>query len=584
MKKVLQFVTFLYILSIFFGANVASALWDASVVSSGVKYRPWDTVPSNKSITINAAKGQWAAFQIACRVSNEDVSGVDISVTTPTMGSNSLRAPMIYKVINYNVIKKSRDDGAIGEWPDPLVPKVDPYYSEKRNAFPFKVDRVSPVYNVFDFNVSSPNPVTRNNGAKTKPTIGGIYSSSGPLNYHIKIDSGGSLGVATFKWSDNGGITWIMTGVKTGSNVSLNNGLTITFPNQIYSLNDEWEFFANNLRNEMVWIESYVPTEIPAGTYTSTVTVTANGKLSETLNIQILVQNITIPKTSSIPTYYQGSRDGIAKGHFQSWQGFTTVYENLYRRYMESALNHRISLMSMAPEITWDGKSIGGWTTHRDWIKPYMNGTWAGGSALTAYQISGNFARIAYVSVKREDDLTQSEKNYLAARDDLLITEGWMSKTYMVLAEESILRDDLNAAVNAGGTSIHNINPDYKCIATRNYTSAYTQIDVWAPGIYQFGNYPKSTYDSEIAKGKQLWAYRSCMSKGCNITGGSTYNKWPSDMVDATLPNLRGYYWLLFDNDLRGDLYYQVFDGYRYWHSSFNFPSPYDPWDSVFDF
>jgi len=588
MRKLLNIFSILYILSIVFYASVASASWNTYVMGAGVKYRPWDTPPAQTSIIINVARGQWAAFQIACRVSNEDVNGVDISVTTPTTGTNSLNAPIIYKEITYNVIKKSRDDGATGEWPDALVPKVDQFYSEKRNAFPFKVNRISPVYNMFDFNVSSPNPVTRNNGAKTKPTIGGIYSGSSPLNYHIKIDSGGSLGVATFKLSENGGTTWIMAGVKTGSNVSLSNGLTIGFPSQTYLLNDEWEFFTNTQRNEMVWIESYVPAEVPAGTYTSTVTVTANGKPPQTLNVQILVQNITIPKSSSIPVYYQGSRDQIAKGHFQSWQGFTQTYENIYKRYVESALKHRISLMGMSPPLTWNGSTIGGWATRRDWIAPYMNGTWSDRSALSANQTpttSGmKFAPIVNQSIKYASGLTQSEKDYLAALDDLLIAEGWMPKAYLVLSEEAQNTEPLNAAANAAGTSISNVNPDYKKIATRSYLSAYTNIDVWAPGIYSFNYTPRSAYNTEIEKGKQLWTYRSCMSKGCNITGNSTYNKWPSDMVDATLPNLRGYYWLIFDNDVYGDLYYQVVDGYRYWHSIFSSPSPYDPWDSMFDF
>jgi hypothetical protein len=588
MKKIVYIFSILYILSIVFHVSVALASWNAYVIGAGVKYRPWDTVPTNTSLTINAVRGQWASFQIACRISHEDVSGVDVSITTPFNGSLSLNAPIIYKEVTYNVIKKSRDDGAAGEWPDPLIPKVDPFYSEKRNAFPFNVGRVSPVYNVFDFNIASSNPVTRNNVAKQKPTIRSSYAGTSPLNYHIKIDSAGGLGVATFKWSDTGGASWNQASIKTGSSIPLNNGLHITFPSQTYTLNDEWEFFANSFRNEMVWVDCYIPPEAVPGDFTSVVTVSANGKSNSVLNVTIRVNNITIPKTSSIPIYYQGSRDNIAKGHFQSFQGFTMTYENLYKKYVESALNHRISLMGMAPGLTWDGTAIGGWETHKTWISPYMNGSWSGGSSLSAYQLpkpSGmRFAPIVNTGVKYEDDLAPSEKNYLGSLDDYLIKEGWLSKVFLVLAEEPTISAILNTAVNTAGASIHAINSGYKCIATKRYVAEYKEIDVWVPGIYQFGNYPRSLYDSELAKGKQLWAYRSCMSKGCNITGDATYNKWPSDMVDATLPNLRGYYWLLFDNDIYGDLYYQVVDGYRSWISSFDKPSPYDPWDSIFDF
>lgn len=114
MKKIIYLFSILYILSIVFCASIASASWNAYIMGPGVKYRPWDTVPTNTSLNVNAVRGQWASFQIACRVSNEDVSGVDVSVTTPTMGTNTLSPPIIYKEITYNIIKKSRDDGAIG--------------------------------------------------------------------------------------------------------------------------------------------------------------------------------------------------------------------------------------------------------------------------------------------------------------------------------------------------------------------------------------------------------------------------------------------------------------------------------------
>src|SRR4030042_4798612 len=104
---------------------------------------------------------------------------------------------------------------------------------------------------------------------------------------------------------------------------------------------------------------------------------------------------------------------------------------------MESALKHRISLMGMSPPLTWNGSTIGGWATRKDWIAPYMNGTWSDRSALSANQTpttSGmKFAPIVNQSIKYASGLTQSEKDYLAALDDLLIAEGWMPKAYLVL-------------------------------------------------------------------------------------------------------------------------------------------------------
>lgn len=342
----------------------------------------------------------------------------------------------------------------------------------------------------------------------------------------------------------------------------------------------------------MVWIESYVPQNALSGIYIATVTVSAAGQPNQILNVAIKVFDITIPKTSSIPIYYQGSRDSISKGHYQSWQ--STANENLYKRYVEAALNNRISLENMAPYLTWNGSSIGNWTTYRDWLVPYMNGTWSGGSALSTANVpvtSGQlFNWMVFGSQIKESDLTQSEKNYLSALGNLIDGQGWMNKYYVGLAEEPSWSgasppQAMTDAVKNGATSIHSANSGYKTIATKRYVAEWAggPIDAWDGWLGQFTSYPRSLYDSEVSAGRQVWSYLSCMSKGCNVTGNASLNKWPSDMVDATSPNIRGYYWLMFDNDVKGDLYYQVVDGYRYYHSSIGV-NLHDPWDSMYDF
>ena len=59
-------------------------------------------------------------------------------------------------------------------------------------------------------------------------TVGGTYSGASPLDYKVEIDGTGTPD--TFKWSDDGGITWDASTVSiTGSAQTLNNGVTVTF-------------------------------------------------------------------------------------------------------------------------------------------------------------------------------------------------------------------------------------------------------------------------------------------------------------------------------------------------------------------
>ena len=588
MKKTIFFVLFLLIPSFSWSS------WNAYVVSPSVKYRPWDSVPADATINLKVARGQWASFQVGCVSLSEDVTGANVTVTTPTMGGNTLSAPIIYKEETYNVLVKSRDDGVTGEWPDPLIPKVDAYYLEERGSFPFDNGMVGPVYPVFTINVSASSPVTRANGAAVKPFIYGTYSGPPGTNYHIKIIDGGASGDATFKFSTDGGATWSAL-LPTGSGIALNNDLSATFAPQTYTSNDEWEFFASTFRNQMIWVEAYVPLDASTGTYSSTVTVSATSKSNIVLTVNFTVYNVAIPKTSTIPSFYTGSRDDIAKGHYQGWQN--VLYENLYKRYQEAGLKHRLAFQKLPPILVWNGSAITNWATYETWVAPYLNGTWdtgTGDAQLTAISVphlSGYlFDPILYTSIVREADLTTDEKAYLGVLNDLINADGWMGSYYLVFGEEpsgtGFPTVSQTNAIKNGAISIHTADAGYKTILTKRYVSSWNDgsIDTWAPGIYVFDSYPRSSYDSEVAAGRKIWSYLSCESKGCNITGNSSYNVWPSNMVDATLPNLRGYYWLMWDNDIRGDVYYSITDGYRYYISSWSSPSPYDAWDSMFDF
>lgn len=578
--------------------GLAEASWSAYVVGPGTKYRPTDSPPSTTTLSLKVARGQWAAFQVALIASGEDVAGANVAVTTPAKSGDTFAAPIIYKEEIYNVLVKSRDDGMIGEWPDALVPKVDAYYDEERNAFPFAVGRVGPVHSVFDISVASAQPVTRVNGATTKPTIAGAYSGESALNYHIKIDGAGAKGEATFKWSDDGGSTWDATEITTGDAIELNSGLTITFAVQNYTLNDEWEFFANTSRTQMVWVDSYVPITAPTGTYSSTITVSATAKDNIVLTVNFAVYNVTIPKTSTISTRYNASRDQIAEGHWQSFQCFTATCENLYKRYIEAGLRHRISLQNLTVKPTWSDPDVGNWSNYVAWIGPYMNGTWdtgTGDAQLTVQalpNISGHkYHPILYVSVVNESDLTSDEQAYLAALDDLIDAEGWMSKYHIYLTEEPggtgfPTAAQTEAVTNATST-IHGINAGYRLMNIKRYVADWDDgiFEIWSPNINHCGDYPRSDYNTEVTTyGAEIWINRTCMSHGCYTTGNSDYNKWPEDMIDIALPNLRAAFWLYYDWGAHGDLYYQISNGYRFYLSSYSSPSPYDPWDSVFDF
>lgn len=106
------------------------------------KYRQGgeDGTSGSNALIIKSAKNEFEPFQILIYNDHatDPVTGVDVTVTQAS-GPGTISDIYIYKQLYINVTTVSRHDYSIGYWPDPLIPKVDRYYGQKRNAFPFDI-------------------------------------------------------------------------------------------------------------------------------------------------------------------------------------------------------------------------------------------------------------------------------------------------------------------------------------------------------------------------------------------------------------------------------------------------------------
>jgi hypothetical protein len=108
------------------------------------KVRPYDPEPENARnfVKIRAARNEFEPFQIVLRAEARDLNDVDIAVSDLRgRGDNVLSKGnvSVYLERYLDVRTPSSIDGGTGEWPDALIPRVDNYVHEKRNAFPFKL-------------------------------------------------------------------------------------------------------------------------------------------------------------------------------------------------------------------------------------------------------------------------------------------------------------------------------------------------------------------------------------------------------------------------------------------------------------
>jgi hypothetical protein len=117
--------------------QVPVTYWTASAT---VKIRPGDAPGTSQNVHIKAAKNEYESFQIALS-HTEDITVNSISVSSLTGSSGGIDGVNIkvYRECYIDVQTVSNTEGAAGLWPDALLPAVDPFFNETRNAFPVTV-------------------------------------------------------------------------------------------------------------------------------------------------------------------------------------------------------------------------------------------------------------------------------------------------------------------------------------------------------------------------------------------------------------------------------------------------------------
>jgi len=131
-------------------AGIVLAAGTANAAASGspgvtathtlIKLQPTDNPPADTSARIGAAANEMEGFQAVVSGGSSGVSGVSASVTDlKGPGTIPSSKVVLYREGYMDIRLPSDDNGVRGAVPDALIPDVDPFVGEKRNAFPFDV-------------------------------------------------------------------------------------------------------------------------------------------------------------------------------------------------------------------------------------------------------------------------------------------------------------------------------------------------------------------------------------------------------------------------------------------------------------
>jgi len=493
MKAILAFLAMFVFLIL---ASCPAQAIDAWFESGTVKIRQDVTVRSQPTWQIKSARNEFEPFQLVLR-NNQLLGQVDIEITDfiGSGGSISSGNVTIFLEKYINVTQASTIEGQTGEWPDALCPKVDAYYHEARNCFPFNLSagRIQSIW--FDAFVPD-NTQPGNYEATVKVTANGTELFSGKVYLQV----------------------WNFTLPATSSLES----------NFVANWNSIWQ--------------GHYGGSWPPGSFTTLVELQRlyiraglRHRVTFTpIGFMMTGWNSTLNDYSSITdTYFHQTLQGFLgdgdPGVEYGNSSMTSIWDHFtfYINHVNCTAGYTDPPQSL---INQTKRTIEILTSR---LTPYEKAVF---SVLPIDEpgTGGDYGKCSYAN-------PMLDYNSAKAMADEVHKAG---------LKAHITRSRKTELLNASAVPPRN---DYwdAWISPFNNIVGHTWDWVF------FNN--RSQYDADIANGAKLWWYTACGTHGCAAaTGGSTYNGYPQYSADYQGIYTRIFAWMLFKYDIQGEELWSV--------------------------
>lgn len=568
----------------------------ATLISGPVKVRPYGTAVEPLSAPLVCARNEYCSFQVVITAEGDGCRVSEVSVAGFARGEQRLPDSnvTIYREDFLPVFYRSSEQGDLGEWPDPLIPKVDPEYGESRNAFPVDVGLISRAYRKHPARRGRTVAGPRGQGFVIS---GGQFRSTLVQRFEVRIARGGRTGDATFRWrSEPGTLTWSDDLPTSVSPVQLENGVTVSFTgaggSDDFVAGEEFWIFSGPRRRQAVWVDVLIPADAAAGQYTGQATVMLGNGTQIALPVEIEVLNVALPVTSSLPNSFGLYAPGIFRAHFPEPLNQDQMQE-IAQAYARAALRNGITVgldAGFEPryEFTSDGKLLqADYSRYDAALGPFLDG--AG---------TPRGARWTSLPVPAFQQFNGEQFN-LVVRDFVRHARerGWADRLYVLVFDEPSTPDDF-AQVTERARRWREAAPELPRIVTTVFNESLVGlVNVWAPPInllevrslsprewWRNRRIPElEAYRERVAAGDRLWSYQSCLSHACGGTGRSPEtDNWPSYMVDISALANRVFGLLAVHYKMNGFLYWDAAYAHHYNPGAGN--ERVDPWESLYYF
>jgi hypothetical protein len=269
-------------------------------------------------------------------------------------------------------------------------------------------------------------------------------------------------------------------------------------------------------QNQAIWVDVYVPKNVPAGRYSGQLSVLARGGISEQIPITVTVWDFTLPDGPTHRNHF-GGFSNVAR--YFSIKRNSDRFKQIEMRYCQAMSEHRINPpipRYLLPQVNDDGSLKIIPERHkalRDFIESLH---------VTDFEIPrAAFARLPS-STLRPDYKTISPANrekaqrYYKEFYQYLKDNGWEKRAYVYMLDEPNLRENYEQVLVLGRL-IHESVPQLKCLVVEqtylqdpSWPDIDPTVDIWCP-LWSFID--RKTINERIAHGDEVWSYTALVQR-----------------------------------------------------------------------
>lgn len=294
-------------------------------------------------------------------------------------------------------------------------------------------------------------------------------------------------------------------------------GATGYWPDALAPLKESFSMQAQYavVGNRPIWVDISIPTGTATGTYNGTITVTQHGTKVETLGVQVVVYNFSLPEQTHLITYFNISKGEL--GRLYNKPASNPEIEQLSQSYFDLLHAHRLETWfnePLVPELTLKGETVE-LKFNDQRYDYYMN-------KLNTKRVileSGPYELVSQIKAEPFSPIfNKIVKSYLAAVDSYFRKNGWTDRlVFNSPIDEPNTKKDYEET-RQWATLVHETAPGVHFLATESPVSDNPEWGTLRGYVNNFCVHGNSLNDPKVkqalleeqAKGGEATWYISC--------------------------------------------------------------------------